>query len=108
MCTCGVCISVPSPPILGTPSEDAWMATGYLTKYLIVLPQRRAIVVSLGMDMPGSQACSVAMSWASLTYDDTFGSLLHYDLLRTSLPRAVSTTSSTTTSTTTTTISTTI
>ena len=35
MCTCGVCLGVPEPPIFGI-NEEAWFATGFLTRYLIV------------------------------------------------------------------------
>lgn len=107
MCTCGVCVGVPEPPILGSNvHEEAWISLGYLTKYMIVLPRRNASIVSLGMDIPGSKACSVAMSWAAFTYDDAFGALLHFRILRASLPTPDST-GTTTSSTTTTTISTT-
>mmetsp|Transcript_162463 Transcript_162463/g.520722 ORF Transcript_162463/g.520722 Transcript_162463/m.520722 type:complete len:581 (+) Transcript_162463:401-2143(+) len=100
MCTCGVCLGVPPPPILGV-NENAWIASGYLSKYVIVLPQREAFIVSLGMDLVGSRACSASMSWAALTYDDTFGTFLHYRILNASLPVPMPTSTSNTTSATT-------
>ncbi|CAK9003740.1 Beta-lactamase domain-containing protein [Durusdinium trenchii] len=62
MCTCGACFGVPDPPIFGI-NEEAWFATGYLTRYLIMLPERETFVVSLGMDLTGSTPCSVSWSW---------------------------------------------
>lgn len=101
MCTCGACFGVPSPPIFGI-NEEAWFATGFLTRYLIVLPQRNAFVVSLGMDLTGSTPCAVTWSWFSLTYDDSFGALLHYLVIQAALPIPDSTTTQTVTSSTTT------
>ncbi|CAE8598006.1 unnamed protein product [Polarella glacialis] len=87
LCTCGVCLGLPSPPILGEGiHEEVWIALGFLTRYMMVLPQRNLSIISLGMDLAGSKACSVASSWAALTYDDGFGSLLHYKMLNGSLP----------------------
>lgn len=100
MCTCGVCLDIGPPPILGpNVREVAWIASGFLTKYMIVLPQRHAMIISLGFDLVGSSACSAAMSWAALTYDDAFGSLLHYRILNASLPPPDTTSTSTTSTT---------
>jgi len=101
MCTCGACFGVPNPPIFGI-NEEAWFATGFLTRYLIVLPQRNAFVVSLGMDLTGSTPCAVTWSWFSLTYDDSFGAFLHYLVIEKALPIPASTTTNTITLTTTT------
>ncbi|CAJ1385113.1 unnamed protein product [Effrenium voratum] len=97
MCTCGACFDVPGPPIFGI-NEEAWFATGFLTRYLIVLPQRNAFVVSLGMDLTGSTPCAISWSWFSLTYDDSFGALLHYLVMKNALPLPASTTTTTATS----------
>ncbi|CAE7657292.1 unnamed protein product [Symbiodinium sp. CCMP2456] len=96
MCTCGACFGVPGPPIFGI-NEEAWFATGYLTRYLIMLPERDAFVVSLGMDLTGSSSCAVTWSWFSITYDDSFGALLHYLVLEAALPLPASTTTLTST-----------
>jgi|Cyp2metagenome_2_1107375.scaffolds.fasta_scaffold734155_1 hypothetical protein len=37
--------------------QEAWFATGFLTRYLIVLPQRNAFVVSLGKGLGLSHYC---------------------------------------------------
>ncbi|CAE7618299.1 unnamed protein product [Symbiodinium sp. CCMP2592] len=99
MCTCGACFGINGPPIFGV-NEEAWFATGYLTRYLIMLPERDAFVVSLGMDLTGSTSCSVTWSWFSITYDDSFGALLHYLVLEAALPLPASTTTLTSTTTT--------
>ncbi|CAK9007789.1 unnamed protein product [Durusdinium trenchii] len=96
MCTCGACFGVPDPPIFGI-NEEAWFATGYLTRYLIMLPERETFVVSLGMDLTGSTPCSVSWSWFSITYDDSFGAFLHYLVIEAALPFPASTTTLTST-----------
>eukprot|EP00931_Biecheleriopsis_adriatica_P061276 TRINITY_DN36839_c0_g1_i1.p1 TRINITY_DN36839_c0_g1~~TRINITY_DN36839_c0_g1_i1.p1 ORF type:complete len:737 (+),score=133.65 TRINITY_DN36839_c0_g1_i1:81-2213(+) len=73
-----MCSPSTSLPILGEQvQEEVWLALGYLTRYIIMMPRRQAMVISLGMDIAGSSVCGlnpVGMSW-----DDAFGSLLHYN-----------------------------